>query len=193
MNPKERVTSAGTVFKTPWFSVEEEKVEGCPAYSDGPFYKLVHDESVVILALDQEGKVILVEQFRPALRKKHLELPAGAIHKGETPEQAARRELKEETGYAGDHFEYLGKGHLRPDRENVLTHMFLARGVYASGQDKEETSIEVKKVSCEDLIDLLDKGDLEHLIAANLIMRTCLDAFRKEFSRFGREVAQASS
>jgi len=74
-------------------------------------------EAAVILAIDAEDHVLLVEQYRVPLGKRCLELPAGLIgdtHDGDTPMDAARRELEEETGYHCDHAENLGFFHSSP-------------------------------------------------------------------------------
>ena len=62
---------------------------------------------VVIVAVTRQDQILLVRQFRPAAAAVTLELPAGHVDPGETPEQAARRELLEETGYEADTFKLL--------------------------------------------------------------------------------------
>ena len=73
-------------------------------------------EAVVILAID-DGHVLLIDQYRVPLGKRCIELPAGLIgdeHEGDTPRDAARRELEEETGYACAEVEELGFFHASP-------------------------------------------------------------------------------
>src|SRR5688500_14711605 len=73
-----------------------------------------HSGSVGIVALDGEGRVVLVRQFREAARKKLLELPAGIIDEGEEPLETARRELAEETGLRGGRWRELRRIHPSP-------------------------------------------------------------------------------
>ena len=93
-----------TVFATPWFQVLT-----APAPRGGkPHYVIQGADFVVIVALTPQNQILLVRQFRVAVAETTLELPAGHVDPGETPEQAARRELLEETGYEADTFKLLG-------------------------------------------------------------------------------------
>lgn len=80
----------------------EKVVFHLPDGSEGDFYLKKEDNSVCVLALTKNQEVILAKQFRPGPKKILLELPGGGIEKGETPEDAVRRELLEETGYTGN-------------------------------------------------------------------------------------------
>ena len=93
-----------TVFATPWF-----QVQAAPAPGGGqPHYVIQAPDFVVIVAVTRQDLILLVRQFRPAVGAFTLELPAGSVDPGETPEQAARRELLEETGQEADTFKLLG-------------------------------------------------------------------------------------
>lgn len=89
------------VFETPWFNIQA--TEDHP-----PHYLIAQADFVVVVATDPEGRLLLVRQFRPAVMQMTLELPAGHVNPGETPEQSARKELLEETGYEAPEFELLG-------------------------------------------------------------------------------------
>jgi ADP-ribose pyrophosphatase YjhB (NUDIX family) len=92
-----------TVFATPWF-----QVLAAPAPDEGqPRYVIQGADFVVIVAVTKRGQMLLVRQFRVAAAALTLELPAGHFELGEAPEQAARRELLEETGYEADTFKLL--------------------------------------------------------------------------------------
>ena len=90
------------VLDTKWFQIVARKV---PGY-DGPHYSLRTLDYVCIVAVNQKGELLLVRQFRPAVNRKTLEIPSGHVEAGQTPEEAARQELLEETGYEA------GKMHL---------------------------------------------------------------------------------
>ena len=82
---------------------------------------------VNVVALTPEEKLVLVSQYRFGVQHTTLEIPAGLVEPGETPEQAARRELAEETGYTSDEWEYLGWVDANPAFLNNHCHLFLAK------------------------------------------------------------------
>src|SRR5437016_1944270 len=92
------------VFSTKWF----ELVAKHPAGYTEPHYSINAPDYVIVVARDEQGRLLLVRQSRPAIAMKTLELPSGHVDAGETPESAARKELLEETAYVADQFEFLG-------------------------------------------------------------------------------------
>ena len=97
------------VWRTKWFQIVARQT---PSSSE-PHYSLQTRDYVGIVALNRDGKLLLVRQYRPAVEATTLELPSGHVEDGQTPEAAARQELLEETGHVADRFEYLGN--LSPD------------------------------------------------------------------------------
>jgi ADP-ribose pyrophosphatase len=112
------------VFATPWFHIVAKQVEG----STGPHYSLQTKDYVSVVAVTEDEQLLLVRQFRPAVGRMTVELPSGHVEPGETPEQAARKELLEETGYLADTFTLLGN--LSPDTGRLGNRMwcFFAKG-----------------------------------------------------------------
>lgn len=101
------IASRRTVFSTPWFQVVSKLIEG----DSHPYYALSLPDYVCVVALTNARRLVLVRQYRPAVEELTLELPAGHVDPGETPEHAARRELLEETGYSCDRLELVGDLH----------------------------------------------------------------------------------
>jgi ADP-ribose pyrophosphatase len=93
------------VFSTKWFQIVMRKTAG----SEDPHYLINSTDFVSIVAVNSQGKLLLVRQFRPAISGTSLELPSGHVETGETPEEAARKELLEETGHEGEKFELLAQ------------------------------------------------------------------------------------
>jgi ADP-ribose pyrophosphatase len=129
------------VFATPWFQVLAERARG----GGQPHYMIQGLDFVVIVAVTPEGRMLLVRQYRAAVANVTLELPAGHLDPGETPEQAARRELLEETGYEADTFRLLGA--LSPSVARFTNRMwcFLASGARPAvgAQAQREAGVEL--------------------------------------------------
>jgi ADP-ribose pyrophosphatase len=85
-----------------------------------------HGGSVVIVAIAPEDNVILVRQFRKPVEQMLLELPAGTLEPGEEPQECARRELEEETGYLAEKWEHLGGFYSSPGFCTEYLYLFLA-------------------------------------------------------------------
>lgn len=94
-------------YECPWFDVVVKDVRYPGQSHVRPFYVVELNDWATVLAVDVEGRIPLVRQYRPAVDRLELELPAGGIV-GASPEETARRELLEETGYAADELVALG-------------------------------------------------------------------------------------
>lgn len=104
-----------------------------------------HPGAVAIVAVDAEGTIALVRQRREAARRYLLELPAGTLDDGETPLQAARRELEEETGLSGGTWRELAAFYTTPGFCREYMHLFVAEGVEA-GEARPEADEELELV-----------------------------------------------
>lgn len=89
-----------------------------------------HPGAVAVIAVTTEHKIILVEQYRKALERSIIEIPAGKLEQGESPELTARRELEEETGYGSNELTYLQSFATSPGFADEVVHLFVARGLY---------------------------------------------------------------
>ena len=85
-----------------------------------------HPGSVIILPLDDQGNILFVRQYRHAAGLDLLELPAGVLDEGEDSETCARRELREETGMAAGHLEYIGGFYLAPGYSTEFMYVYQA-------------------------------------------------------------------
>jgi ADP-ribose pyrophosphatase len=118
-----------------------------------------HSDCVVIIPVDAEGNLLLVRQFRHAIGKELLELPAGGINPGESPEEAARRELQEETGYLPQQLKRLGGFYSIPGYGNEYLHLYLATDLAPSQLWAEDTeSIDLVQVPLKELTSLISQG-----------------------------------
>ena len=117
-------------------------------------------EAVVIVAIDEGGHVLLVDQPRAALGRRCIEMPAGLIgdeHDGDTVEAAARRELEEETGYRCDRIEELGYFYSSPGMVSEGFTLVRAHGLtrIGDGGGTHEEDIVVEHVPLADISDFI--------------------------------------
>ncbi|MBM6619963.1 NUDIX hydrolase [Bacillus suaedaesalsae] len=117
-----------------------------------------HPGAVAIIPITAEGKIILVEQFRKALERSIIEIPAGKLEKGEQPEHTAIRELEEETGYNCKSLTHLISFYTSPGFADEIIHLYIAEGL-TKKQDKldldEDEFVEVMEVSLEEAVQLV--------------------------------------
>jgi len=99
-----------------------------------------HPGAVAIAVQDDEGRLLLVRQMREAAGEELWEIPAGKLEPGESPQEAARRELFEETGLRAKRLVPLGAIYPTPGYSNELIHLFLAQGVAGRPQASSEVS-----------------------------------------------------
>jgi 8-oxo-dGTP pyrophosphatase MutT (NUDIX family) len=113
---------------------------------------LVHDYFVresrgfsIVFALTRDERVVLVRQYKHGIGQSLLELPAGAIDPGESPQACARRELSEETGYVGTppEPEHIGSFVYDPTSSNTRYHLYLARGAERLGQQQLDATEQI--------------------------------------------------
>jgi 8-oxo-dGTP pyrophosphatase MutT (NUDIX family) len=108
---------------------------------------------VVIVPLTDNGETLLIRQFRPPVNGYVIEFPAGLNDRGDSLEEAARRELLEETGYSAGEIVYLTEGPMSSGASGEILTAFLARGLKFKGtSEKDETEeIEVLKIPLNEL------------------------------------------
>ncbi len=105
------------------------------------------------MRLLDEGKLVVVEQYRKALERSIIEIPAGKLEPGELPEITAARELEEETGYGCNELTYLQSFATSPGFADEIIHLFIARGLYKienrAAMDEDEF-VELMEITVEE-------------------------------------------
>lgn len=159
------------ILKTPVFTIEQKRAQLKDTEQEGVFYVMKAPPWVNVIALTEQGDVVLVEQYRHGTREVTWELPGGVAEVGEDPLIAAQRELREETGYATENEEdwfYLGYVSSNPAIVDNYTHMYLARNC----RERFETDtdeLEFLKVHLASMADMR-RGIKEHGIHHSLVV-----------------------
>lgn len=156
-----KLLSSKEIYRCGLFQVVEEVAEG----RDGFRMKRAvvhHPGSAVVLVVDENERVLLVRQYRLPARKRIWELPAGKIDEGETALAAAKRELREETGYRAGRWKKLASYWASPgflaERMNVYLATELAPGEAAPMEDER---IEMRWFTGEEMDELIAGGKMD--------------------------------
>jgi len=122
-----------------------------------------HNGAVAIIAYKDEDTVIFVEQYRKAVEKVLLEIPAGKIEKGEDLLQCAARELEEETGFKSDSLTYLGKIVASPGFCDEYIHIYKAKDLYPGDETlgDDDEFIGIREIKVDDVKGMIKDGSIE--------------------------------
>jgi ADP-ribose pyrophosphatase len=120
-----------------------------------------HSDCVAVVVLDSKDRAILVRQYRKAVDKFLLEIPAGGIEPGEQPIECVRRELQEEIGYLPNRIERLGGFYSAPGYCTEYLHLYLATHLIPSRKKAEDTEeIEIVRVPLARIPDMIASGEI---------------------------------
>ena len=131
------------------------------------------DEWINIVAVTPDKKIVVVRQFRFGNGKITTEIPGGTVEPGESPKEAAMRELKEETGYTTDNWIYLGAVEPNPAFQNNFCHLWHAENVVSTDKMNldEGEDISVETITLEELKEKIKEGQFTHALALNALSR----------------------
>ena len=175
MNKKDitwKVLQTEYLIKRPWLTARRDDVELPDGRTIPEYYVLEYPDGVNVIAITKDGHFVMERQYRHALGCTCLELPCGVIEQGETPIEAAMRELEEETGYGGGEWTELMTLSANPSTMTNLTHCFLATGVEKmTDQHLDPTEeLSVHLLTREEVLDLLRNNQMmQSLMVAPLL------------------------
>lgn len=160
MEFNEKTITSKKQFEGRIFSVRTETVE-LPEGKMGYREMVDHPGGVGVVAINDKGNILLVSQYRKAVEKQLLEIPAGKLECGEEPLECGKRELEEETGFKAREFIYLGYLYPSPGFANETTHLFLARGLYEGRINPDEDEyLNIFEFTTEEVYDKIMKNEI---------------------------------
>lgn len=149
-------------YDNPWINVTEYQVIN-PGGGRG-IYGKVHfkNKAIGIIPVDHEGNTWLVGQFRYTLNEFHWEIPEGGAPLTEPPLEAAKRELKEETGLTAKKWSQIARLHTSNSVTDEEGFVFLAEDLEAGERQLEETEadLRVKKLPLQEAIEMVKRGEI---------------------------------
>jgi 8-oxo-dGTP pyrophosphatase MutT (NUDIX family) len=155
-----------------WLQLREDRVRLGNGHEIDRFHVIHGPDWASVLCVTEDSEVILVRQYRHGIARPSLELPAGVIEPHETPEEAARRELVEETGYEASDWVRIQSVSTEPARHTTTAHFFCARGARQTRDPAPEESeiLELVKVPLADLSRIATDGSIVHGVHIGAIL-----------------------
>lgn len=169
-NRKWRVLHSEYLARKPWFTVRHESLALPDGRTIPDYYVFEYPEWVNITAIDREGRFVMIDQYRHGLGETSYEIPAGVVEPSDASLlDAARRELREETGYGGGEWRLLTSISANPATQNNLTHCFLATGVERIGEQQLDATEDIR-------VHLFSRDEVRELLRMDRIRQALMAA-----------------
>ncbi|MEV7828959.1 NUDIX hydrolase [Microbacterium enclense] len=163
------VVSSDLVYEGAVWNVRSDTVR----YGEGEMTRqyVAHPGAAAVVAIDDDERVVLIQQYRHPIKERDWEIPAGLLDvAGEPPIETAKRELTEEVDLEADRWQHLVSMHTTPGGNDEVVHVFLARGLRTVETDyereHEESDMRVERLALADVIDGVLAGRLRNGILA---------------------------
>ncbi|KTS84216.1 ADP-ribose pyrophosphatase [Microbacterium testaceum] len=163
------IISTDLVYEGAVWNVRSDTVR----YGDGQMTRqyVEHPGAAAVVAIDEDGRVVLIQQYRHPIKERDWEIPAGLLDvAGEPPLETAKRELTEEVDLEADRWQHLISMHTTPGGNDEVVHVFLARGLRSVETDyereHEESDMRVERVPLAEVVDGVLAGRLRNGILA---------------------------
>ena len=152
------------LIRRPWLTARRDKVQLPSGVINPEYYVLEYPDWVNIIAITTDGRMVFERQYRHGRGEVGYEIPAGVCEPGETPEQAARRELLEETGFGGGSWRLNMVAAPNPSTSTNLCYSFIATGVHKIGDQRLEATEDIA-------VHLLYEDEVLHLMREGKIIQ----------------------
>jgi len=171
---KWKTLESKTLFKNQWFDVKEERVQVSEDLAIEGVLVHYFTDWVNMIPITKEGDLLLVSQYRHGMQVMTIETPSGSVEPTDaSPEEAATRELFEETGYAVGKVIFLGKSQANPQLMNNHVHHFLALDCHLVAQPTVEIGgiDSFWREPLESALQKIRSGELNHSITVEGLYR----------------------
>ena len=171
-----------TVYENPWMEVREDHVINPGGGRNNYGYVHFKNRAIAIMPLDDDGNTWLVGQQRYTLGEYSWELPMGGAPLDESPLDAAKRELREETGLTASRWSEVMRLHTSNSITDEVGIVYIAEGLNQGETEFEETEdLEIRKLALDEVLELVNDGKITDAISVAAILR--VSALRKASSR----------
>ena len=174
-----KTLNSETVYEGKAFDVKREQLQ-LPDGKTTWFDLVVHPGAVTLIPIDDQQRVLFVRQYRHAVAKELLELPAGTLELGEEPEVCASREVREETGMSAGKLTKVGEFFLVPGYSTEYMYIYLATELKFDplpGDDDEFITVEPHSV--DELPEMIKSGVIQD--AKSLAALSLAESYLKDF------------
>ncbi len=159
-----KVLKTSEVFSAePWLALSVQQVRVPDGRVIDDFYQLALPDFTLVFAETTSGEIIMIRQYKHGAKRTSLTLPGGLVEKGEDPEEAAKRELLEETGYQAESWQSLGSYVVNGNLGCGKGHFFMAAGAKPV-QEPESGDLETMEIK------LLSRGQLWEALRSGEVM-----------------------
>jgi len=152
------------LLKRWWMNLREDHVR-LPNGTELPeFHVIEYPDWACVVCFAEDGRLVMVEQYRHAIGRCSLEFPAGAVNADEAPLAGAKRELLEETGYRAEQWVFLGKCAPEPSKHAHYAHLFVAHGAVQVQDPNLDASEDMatRLLTKKAVFDKVSSGDIFH-------------------------------
>ena len=172
---KWRVLSSEYLFRRPWLTARKDVVKLPDGRVNPEYYVLEYPDWVNVIALTADGQMILERQYRHGLGKTCYELPCGVIEEGETPLEAAKRELLEETGAVGFNYVPLGAFYVSPGFTDEIDYLYMCRVDHFETQQLDDDEfVNVERIPLDKAVDMALNNMIPDGKTQTAILKTAL-------------------